>query len=581
MIKKMLLSMLSCFMIMGSSMNIVYAQDEQDDSESTYDVYEQIEEERYQEWLSEHPEGLSIGSVGQFVHWSGSQGSRYFYDGYDNQMGTSTAVKVIDISSWQGDIDWDAVKNSGEVDAVIIRCGYGSAHEDKKFARNIEAVKRLGIPYGIYLFSYSEDAEEATDEAEFVYSLIQKYDLNLSFPIYYDLESWELSDRTYHSPTSTTTYEEIVDAFVSYMAERSYTANIYSYRNYLTGVLNSPNILKYVSWVAVFDNPSIGFENPYYTGVQGWQYTSSATVEGISGSVDMSAFYNLEGTSSTDNSSTSNTTSNSSTAKNNSSSSSSSSTSTSTVTETKKQISGNWLVSNNRWWYRHSDGSYTTSDFETINGQVYYFDSEGYMVTGWQKVNGTWYYFTSSGARYSGWAYLWNTWYYMDADGKMLTGFYNVNGQTYFSDASGAMITGWFYVNGAYYYAYGSGAIARNCWIDGYYVDGNGKWISSMPRGQWKLNSVGWWYRHGDGSYAVNDFEVINSKTYYFDADGYMVTGWRYINNNWYFFESSGAMVTGWYKVNGTWYYSYSDGKMAANTTIGGYTLNASGAWVR
>lgn len=246
-----------------------------------------------------------------------------------------------------------------------------------------------------------------------------------------------------------------------------------------------------------------------------------------------------------------------------------------------KTTAGNWLVSNGRWWYRHTDGTYTMNAFETINGQTYYFDQEGYMVTGWKNVNGTWYYFTDSGAMYKGWAYLSDSWYYMDADGRMLTGFYDVNGQTYYSDASGAMITGWFLVNDTYYYAYASGAIAKNAWVDGYYVDASGKWISSMPKGEWRRNSVGWWYRHGDGSYAISSFEDINDKTYYFDEDGYMASGWRYINGYWYFFEASGAMVTGWYKVNGTWYYSYSNGKMAVNTTIQGFTVNSDGAWVK
>lgn len=550
MIKKVLLSALSCLMIMGTSVNLVYAEDE--DTSISPEEIEEIEEERYEEWLSTHSEDIAIGGIGQSVHWSGMAGSRYFYDGNGNQMGTSTAQKVIDISSWQGTIDWDQVKESGEVDAVIIRCGYGSTYVDDEFARNVSECKRLGIPYGIYLFSYAENEAEAQAEASFVRWIIEKYELNLSFPVYYDLESWESSkDPSHHSPTDTATYEAIVNAFVSYLSGYGYTANVYSYRNYLTGVLNSPSILKYTSWVAIFDNPTIEFENPYYTGVQGWQYTSSDSVPGISGRVDMSAFYNLSSTSS-------NTSSNITTVK-----------------------SGHWLVSNNKWWYRHDDGSYTTSDFETINGQVYYFDASGYMVTGWYKVNGTWYYFTTSGARYSGWAYLWDTWYYMDTDGKMLTGFYNVNGQTYYSDASGAMLTGWINLGGTWYYANPSGAILRDAWVNGYYVNEDGQWVSSMPRGEWRLNSVGWWYRHGDGSYATSAFEYINNKTYYFDADGYMATGWRYINNNWYFFEASGAMVTGWYKVNGTWYYSYSDGKMAYSTTIGSYTVDASGAWVR
>ena len=95
----------------------------------------------------------------------------------------------------------------------------------------------------------------------------------------------------------------------------------------------------------------------------------------------------------------------------------------------------------------------------------------------------------------------------------------------------------------------------------------NGFWIQSGNR---------WWYSHQDGSYTINDFEVINDQTYYFDGNGYMVTGWQKINDKDYYFNESGAMVTDAWVGN---YYLQEDGSMATNTWIGNYHVGADGKW--
>lgn len=75
-----------------------------------------------------------------------------------------------------------------------------------------------------------------------------------------------------------------------------------------------------------------------------------------------------------------------------------------------------WIQRDGRWWYRHSDGSYTTSDWELIDGKWYLFDADGWMLTGWQQVGGKWYYLTDSGAMATGWVNDGGKWYYMDPD---------------------------------------------------------------------------------------------------------------------------------------------------------------------
>ena len=120
-----------------------------------------------------------------------------------------------------------------------------------------------------------------------------------------------------------------------------------------------------------------------------------------------------------------------------------STTSNTNVVRTTTQT-GQWIqASDGRWWYRHSDGSYTTNNWEYINGKWYYFDASGWMVTGWINLNGTWYYLNSNGAMVTNWQLINGKWYYFDASGRMATGWINLNEKWYYLDSSGAMVTGW------------------------------------------------------------------------------------------------------------------------------------------
>lgn len=135
-----------------------------------------------------------------------------------------------------------------------------------------------------------------------------------------------------------------------------------------------------------------------------------------------------------------------------------SNTNTTTQSGSNSNISGSWVQSGSRWWYKHADGSYTTNDWEKINGVWYRFDNTGWMQTGWVKDN--------------------STWYYLDGSGAMKTGWLKDNGSWYYLQDSGAMKTGWMKVSGKWYYAYSSGALAINTTTpDGYRVNYNGEWV--------------------------------------------------------------------------------------------------------
>ncbi len=280
--------------------------------------------------------------------------------------------------------------------------------------------------------------------------------------------------------------------------------------------------------------------------------------------------------------------------------------STGTTVRTDKEVpvsNGEWLQDGTGWWYRHADGSYTANGWEFIDGFWYLFNGSGYMLTGWQQVGGNWYYLYASGAMASdtyigdyyvnsdgvwvtvqasagwkqdgtdwwychadgsyttnGWELIGGLWYFFNGSGYMETGWMLNGGTWYYLGADGAMATGWQSINGSWYYFYSSGAMAADTYIGDYYVNSNGEWVTAQSSAGWELDSIGWWYRHADGSYTVN--------------------GWELIGGLWYFFNSSGYMQTGWIFDAGNWYYLYDSGAMASDTYIGDYYVNKDGVWV-
>lgn len=125
---------------------------------------------------------------------------------------------------------------------------------------------------------------------------------------------------------------------------------------------------------------------------------------------------------------------------------------------TYSKSSGSWIKSGSRWWYKHSDGSYTTNGWEKIGDTWYYFDSEGWMKTGWIKEYGNWYYLDDSGAMKTGWCWVAGNWYYLNTSGVMQTGLQTINGKQYYLSSSGDMQVGWHNIGDDTYFFANSGA---------------------------------------------------------------------------------------------------------------------------
>lgn len=227
------------------------------------------------------------------AHWGTYNNTKAFFD-YQNNLFVQQAKGVIDVSEWQGDIDWAKAKADG-VEGVIIRLGYGWGNNaDKKAQRNISECKRLGIPFGIYWYSYADTPSIAKGEGADVVAKLRQFGVNpsdLAYPVYYDLEKWTWEGH--QPPTDPNVYNDIVNNWYSALQSAGYkNLGVYSYTSYLQGPLKHANIYAKTTWVAQY-GARMGFDS-FPTNSRGWQYTSSGKVDGISGNVDMNAFGNKE-----------------------------------------------------------------------------------------------------------------------------------------------------------------------------------------------------------------------------------------------------------------------------------------------
>lgn len=227
------------------------------------------------------------------AHWGTYNNSKAFFD-YQNNLFVQQAKGVIDVSGWQGDIDWAKAKADG-VEGAIIRLGYGEGNNaDKKAQRNISECKRLGIPFGIYWYSYADTPALAKEEGADVVAKLKQFGVNpsdLAYPVYYDLEKWTWEGH--QPPTDPNVYNNIVNNWYSALQSAGYkNLGVYSYTSYLQGPLKHADIYAKTTWVAQY-GARMGFDS-FPTNSRGWQYTSSGKVDGISGNVDMNAFGNKE-----------------------------------------------------------------------------------------------------------------------------------------------------------------------------------------------------------------------------------------------------------------------------------------------
>lgn len=532
----------------------------------------------------------------------------------------------IDVSEHQGRIDWNAVKASG-IDFAILRVGFGApswgGRVDYQFNRNISECERLGIPYGVYIYSYAFDNQQAADEASMVINCLSGH--NPRLPVYYDLE-----DNSIIANGRQTGIASRAQVFCNRISAAGYEPGIYANLNWFNNILTD-SVFKSSSWdhwIAQYNSKC-----DYIGNYSIWQYKSNGKVPGINGNVDMNYAY----------------------------------------VDVSLYY---WQLKDNAWYYANSDGkAYTgwlylggawywlepdaggamATGLHECNGSLYWFNSSGAMATGWVLDGGTWYYATGSGAlargpvsvggvpycfdartgamltgyqtdaqgvrRYfgscgplngwglvdgswywfadgiasTGWIRTGGSWYWLDpeAGGAMATGLHVCNGAAYWFDASGAMATGWVLDGGTWYYATGSGALASGWlnlngawyWLDlsthamatGVQTIGSCEYIfnnsGKMMANCWS-NGDGSWMYHSSSSGAIDLKGIMtDSGIQLIDDGGNVRTGWIESQGSRYYCSADGVILTGWQQIAGSWYYFNSDGRMATGW------LNDGGNW--
>ena len=204
------------------------------------------------------------------------------------------AVKGIDVSEHQGKIDWKKVKDSG-VKYAILRCGYGmdiTSQDDTEFERNAKECERLGISYGVYLFSYANTAEKAKSEVQHTLRMIRTHKPSLG--VWYDIE-----DNNTSGKVSKQMLTNIINTYCSMIQNEGHRVGVYASVSWLDNKIEAQIKRKYPIWVAQYYNKC------EYTGKYDiWQYSSSGKVNGVYGNVDMNYLYNnkLLGSTTTTNS---------------------------------------------------------------------------------------------------------------------------------------------------------------------------------------------------------------------------------------------------------------------------------------
>ena len=544
--------------------------------------------------------------------------------------------KVVDVSEYNGNINWQKVKEDG-ISAAILRVSKRYT-ADPYFEKNYTGAKAAGLKVGVYKYSYDLSTSESAATARGVLATLN--DRELDFPIFLDLE-WKTQKALGSAKVAA-----IAKSFQEVIAKSKYKPAIYcnvDWYNFL-----DKDILDYDYWIAHYagDGSFKESNRPSY-GV-GWQWTSKGRVNGISGDVDMNIFYtdysdikeNIEMRASEKRQ---------------------------TVADKYSIILGRNIYSQSLrdYCYRAYNGKYYSDCSSSIS---YAYKEAGfgfgilntagmYNSTKWKFVDvgiskgiptdvnklrvgdillfaGT----DSSRPKCIGHVEMV---YKIDGNTVTLCGhgsgnpsLKNMNtycSQRYNSKTStaignkGLVCVKRYISDDRNYLMYGDtgedvkrfqedlNKLGYDCGVaDGIwgkktdiatekFQKDNGlepdvkagvqtlakvkELLAAQNKPRWIKQSGKWWYRHADGTYTKNGWEFINSKWYYFDAEGWMKSGWLKWNNKWYYLGGAddGSMKTGWYLVGNTWYFSNTDGSMVESdwikhTDSNWYYLTASGA---
>lgn len=409
-----------------------------------------------------------------------SEGSYRMMDGTSI---TGVHARGIDVSHWQQQIDWNQVAND-DISFVMLGTRY-KGMVDPQFHINAAGAHEAGLKLGAYIYSYATTVEMAEAEADFVLDLVKDYPI--SYPIAFDVE-----DSATLGTLSQSELSAVINAFCERIKAAGYYPVVYANDYWLANKIDLSQ-LPYDVWVARYEVKHV-FENPAM-----WQATSTGSVAGIEGNVDIDFQYKDFSAH---------------------------------IPANQWRTIGDktyyyqnytmqkdtWIDDGNGWYYMNQDGQASTGWLEQNDTFYYLAEDSGKMTTGWQNFDNKWYYFGSSGAMSTGWTDADGQKYFMDQDGIMQTGWLKQDGKDYYLKSSGAMGTGWQQIDNMWYYFADSGEMNRG------WQNVGGTWYYFNPSG---VMQTGWldensvkYYLGSDGKMLVNTVFELDGISYSADGSG-------------------------------------------------------------
>lgn len=347
---------------------------------------------------------------------------------HNDRFSNATIRNGIDVSYYQGEIDWNKVKKSG-VEFVFIRVGYrgydtGGLAQDPKAKEYLEGATKAGLKVGAYIFSQAITPQEAEEEAAYVIAQVAGFDMTMPIVMDYEYVATGVG-RLYNAQLSQEAATAVVNAFGAYARQAGFEPMIYANKSMLTNSLNADNI-PYKIWLANYTTQTT-YEGRY----EFWQYTSEGIVDGISGSVDCDFWYDF-GSDNIDPS------------------------------------KNGWYEENGKkYWYDHGIMARDKEVWDPETDAWYWFDADGAMAvnkdvfipTNAQRTEGKWVRYDEKGSMIKGEDYRYGGWYWFDPiTGEMKKGFAHIPDETeegkwvYYDEITGQMHHGESCLDGNWYY---------------------------------------------------------------------------------------------------------------------------------
>lgn len=450
-------------------------------------------------------------------------------------IGTHAATLGIDVSKWNGGIDWRSVAASG-VSYAFVKVGSTKSGIDPAFAANVTAAQANGIRTGVYIYSYATSVEAAINEANLVLQWIEGY--NINFPIAFDIE-----DKTQRG-LDANTVTAMCNAFCDVIAAAGYHPIVYTYTNFHNGHI-TPH-LRYDKWIAQYGSTC------NVPGYSIWQSSQTGRIPGVPNNVDINYmakdyhsliipigfaqrgehtyFYN------------------------------------------NYRIQFGWVDFNGARYHMDAAGHMNTGWFQDESG-LYYLAADGHALVGPNQIGNDFYYFNEHGNNVGGWITIAENKFYFDPlnGNRMLKGwFQDETGRHYLLPADGHMVTGPLTIDNKNYLFNPEGIM-----LTGLQELGGQKFFYNPVDGAMHTGWLGdisnrLYFSPVNGA-LMTGVQIIDGNVYYLDeTTGKVLTGWQTIGTSKYYFDpTTGAMYKGLIPgVDGTYYTSEIDGHQVFNEAV-------------